>query len=95
MVAGREYSEGKEKEKIVLVREIRAGFSARLRYPNVQCLNVDFDIPVRVVIMSVEQERDSVQPDWSVDSSLMETAVNICGIPLPREPHYSNSILKL
>lgn len=24
-----------------------------------------------------------------------QTVVNICGIPLPREPHYSNSILKL
>jgi len=37
-----EYSEGKGKEKIMLVREIRAGFGSRLRYPDVQCLNVDF-----------------------------------------------------
>lgn len=48
MVADREYSEGKEKEKIMLVREIRAGFSSGLRYPNVQCLNVDSYIPVGV-----------------------------------------------
>lgn len=36
MVADREYSKGKGKEKIMLVREIRAGFSSRLRHPNVQ-----------------------------------------------------------
>lgn len=32
----------------MVVRKIRARFSSRLRYPNINCLNVGFYIPIMV-----------------------------------------------
>lgn len=63
MVADRKYPEGMEKEKIMLIRKIKEGFSSRLRYPTVKCLNVGFYILTVVHgTVSMEQKRGLVQP---------------------------------